>query len=134
MALSSKSVLVSTMGLADVINDLPTPLPFLLGVSLHATEDDTRDWLVPPNRRYNLSTLLATLQTRFATSEKQRACGTIPLMVQYLLLKHVNDSDEDAARLVAMLKGLNCYVNLIMFNPHPGTIFTALDKAEAIRF
>lgn len=90
MHLVGHSILVSTVGLLQGLQALPMPLPFQLAVSLHATDDSTRNWLVPMNRKYPISALLGSLQNRFPVG------STDMVMIEYLLLKGVNDSEAEA--------------------------------------
>lgn len=80
-----------------------------------------RDWLVPINKRWNLNTLMGTLRPEFQKDNKRRRRN--PLSVEYVMLRGVNDSLDDARRLAEMVQGMSCAVNLIGFNSHDGTLF-----------
>ena len=86
----------------------------LLAVSFHATTDEVRDVLVPINKRWNIETLLEALRAYPKASNSER------ITFEYVMLDGVNDSDEDARRLVAHLEGIPAKVNLIPFNEWPG--------------
>jgi 23S rRNA (adenine2503-C2)-methyltransferase len=114
MALSHRKITVSTSGIVPVMKkmSLEESLPNL-AVSLNATTDALRDLLMPVNRKWNIEELL-------------RACGEFPLesrrriTFEYILLKDLTDSEEDARRLARLLHGVRAKVNLIPFNPNPG--------------
>ncbi len=93
-----------------------------LAVSLNATTDDVRTSIMPLNARWPIADLMAAL-ARFPLSQRQR------ITVEYVLLKGINDTREDADRLAGLLKSLRCKVNLIMFNPHDYLHFEPVDEA-----
>ena len=121
---SPRKVTLSTAGLVPEIKRLGKDTNINLAVSLNATEDHTRDYLMPINRKYPLDTLL-------------KACREYPLPTrkritfEYILIKGINDSIDDAKRLVNILKGIRCKINLISFNEYPHSEFKSPDK-EAI--
>ena len=108
---SNRKVTLSTAGLVPEMERLGSEIEVNLAVSLNATEDDTRDYLMPVNRRYPLKMLL-------------NACRKFPLLprkritFEYVLIKGINDDIDDAKRLVQILKGIPCKINLIPFNEH----------------
>ena len=113
--ISKRKITLSTAGLAPKILDLPRAAPDInLAISLNATTDTVRDRLMPVNRKYPIRVLL-------------EACRRYPLRpmrkitVEYVLISGLNDSLEDARRLVRLLKGIRCKVNLIPLNPHEGS-------------
>ena len=116
LAISPRRITVSTVGLVPMMERLLADFPVNLAVSLHATSDQLRDRLAPINRRYPLATLLD-------------ACGRLPLRhcsritFEYVMLSGVNDSLEDARRLLKMLAPLKSKVNLIFFNSFKGALF-----------
>ncbi len=96
------------------IAELGRALPVRLAVSLHAATDEVRDELVPLNRRFPIATLLEACR-RYPASRRDR------LSFEYTLIDGVNDSADDARRLVGLLHGLRAKVNLIPMNEHPGS-------------
>ena len=128
LGLSPRRVTLSTDGLAPGIDRLArSGIKVNLAVSLNATTDAVRDRIMPVNRRYPLRELLAACR-RYPLDPRRR----IPF--EYVLLKGVNDSEEDARRLVKLLAGIRCKVNLIPFNPFPGSEFERPDDAAVGRF
>ncbi len=111
---SSRRITVSTCGLAPMIRQLGRDICVNLAISLNATTNQTRDELMPVNRKYPLPELLAAC--RQYNMPKRRM-----LTFEYILLAGVNDSKEDAKRLVRLLRGLHCKLNLIAFNEFPGS-------------
>jgi 23S rRNA (adenine2503-C2)-methyltransferase len=116
MGISPRRITVSTVGLVPAMDRLLTDFPVHLAVSLHATTDEVRDKIAPINKRYPLWVLID-------------ACKALPIArrrritFEYVMLEHVNDSLDDARRLVKMLGPLRAKVNLIFFNPFPGVDF-----------
>ncbi|MBW2479211.1 MAG: 23S rRNA (adenine(2503)-C(2))-methyltransferase RlmN [Deltaproteobacteria bacterium] len=116
LRLASRRVTVSTAGLVPKLADLGRDTRVNLAVSLNATDNDTRNHLMPINRTYPLETLLA-------------ACRAYPpapgrrITFEYILIKGVNDSPKDARRLAKLLQPIRCKINLIPFNPHEGSDF-----------
>jgi 23S rRNA (adenine2503-C2)-methyltransferase len=123
---SPRRITVSTVGLVPGIEQLgllaPTPN---LAISLNATTDEVRDRIMPVNRKWPIAKLLEAAR-RFPLSHGRR------VTFEYVLLAGVNDSDADADRLVRLLRGLPCKVNLIPWNPFPGPAFER-PSAERIR-
>lgn len=126
--LSSRRVTVSTAGVLPGLEQLGRETPVNLAISLHASRNDLRDELVPINRHYPLAQLMA-------------ACRSYPLpprrriTFEYVMLDGVNDSDADARALVRLLRGLPALVNLIPFNPFPGSPYrrSSLARIDAFR-
>jgi 23S rRNA (adenine2503-C2)-methyltransferase len=111
--LAPRRVTVSTAGLVPRIAPLMEAVPVNLAVSLHATTNELRDELVPLNRRFPLELLLETLRGL------GRATRRRPIFFEYTLMAGRNDSVDDARRLVRLVRGIPCKVNLIPMNPHP---------------
>src|SRR5690606_20183117 len=108
---------ISTVGIVPRIRDLAREdLQVGLAVSLHAADNETRDRLVPINRRYPIEELLAACREYAERTHR-------PVAFEYVLLKGVNGGSGDARRRAGPLKGLLCHVNLIPFNPVPETGF-----------
>jgi 23S rRNA (adenine2503-C2)-methyltransferase len=130
LAISPRRITVSTVGLVPPMERLLADYPVNLAVSLHATSDELRDELVPINRRYPLAELLDACR-RLPLSRRSR------ITFEYVMLSGVNDSPEDADRLVRMLAPLKAKVNLIPFNRFPGARFqltprTRMEDFQAI--
>ena len=114
IALSRRRVTLSTSGVVPEIARTASEIGCMLAVSFHATTDELRDQLVPINRRWNITTLLDALRSYPKLSNSER------ITFEYVMLKDVNDSDEDARRLVSLIAGVPAKVNLIPFNEWPG--------------
>jgi 23S rRNA (adenine2503-C2)-methyltransferase len=115
--LASRRVTISTAGVIPGIDDLAHGEEFALAVSLHAPDDDLRSRLVPLNRKYPLSELMDACQ-RFVRVHHRRS-----ITFEYTMIDGVNDGRAQAKGLVRLLNGLPCKLNLIPFNPFPGTPF-----------
>jgi 23S rRNA (adenine2503-C2)-methyltransferase len=114
---SPRRITVSTVGLVPGIEKLGREaLKVNLAISLHAASDEVRGPLMPVNRSFDLKTLLAALH-RYPLAHRQR------IFFEYVLLEDVNDSPDDAARLVKLLRGIRAKVNLIPFNDWEGAEF-----------
>ena len=98
-----------------------------LAISLHATTDEQRTALVPPNRKYPLAEILEACR-RFPLKKRNR------ITFEYVLLDGVNDTPDDARRLVRLLSGIKAKVNLIPLNPAPGIPFDRPSDARVDRF
>jgi 23S rRNA (adenine2503-C2)-methyltransferase len=114
ISLSRRRITLSTSGVVPEIARTATEIGCLLAISFHATTDDVRDKLVPINKRWNLEVLLDALREYPKVSNSER------ITFEYVMLKGVNDTDDDAYRLVELIKGIPAKVNLIPFNPWPG--------------
>lgn len=114
IALGRRRITLSTSGVVPEIARTATEIGCLLAVSFHATTDEVRDKLVPINKRWNIATLLDALKAYPGLSNSER------ITFEYVMLDGVNDTKEDAWRLVELLKGIPAKVNLIPFNEWPG--------------
>ncbi len=114
ISLSRRRITLSTSGVVPEIARAASEIGCLLAVSFHATTDEVRDRLVPINRRWNIDTLLSALRAYPRLSNSER------ITFEYVMLKGVNDSDEDARRLVKLIEGIPAKINLIPFNEWPG--------------
>ena len=113
----SRRLTVSTVGVVSRLKDFVSAVPGVgLAVSLHAADDATRGKLVPVNRKWNLEALLDECR-ELPMGERRR------ITFEYVMLRGVNDSGQDAKTLSRLLKGLKCKVNLIPWNPFPGVAF-----------
>jgi 23S rRNA (adenine2503-C2)-methyltransferase len=128
LAVSPRRVTLSTVGIVPALDRLAhEPLMPNLAISLHATTDAVRDRLVPPNRRFALTDIIAAAR-RFPLKRRSR------ITFEYVLLKDVNDSTGDARRLAALVGGLRAKVNLIPLNAAPGIPFERPDDERVARF
>ncbi len=114
IALSRRRITLSTSGVVPEIARCAEEIGCQLAVSFHATTDEIRDRLVPINKRWNIATLLDALRTYPKVSNSER------ITFEYVMLKDVNDSDEDARRLIRLIEGIPAKINLIPFNEWPG--------------
>ncbi|MGB0958905.1 MAG: 23S rRNA (adenine(2503)-C(2))-methyltransferase RlmN [Halocynthiibacter sp.] len=115
ISLSRRRITLSTSGVVPEIARTAEEIGCLLAVSFHATTDEVRDQLVPINKRWNIETLLDALRAYPKASNSER------ITFEYVMLNGVNDSDEDARRLVELIKGIPAKINLIPFNEWPGS-------------
>jgi 23S rRNA (adenine2503-C2)-methyltransferase len=128
LGFSPRRVTISTAGLVPEIDKLgESGVKVNLAVSLNATTDEIRDRIMPVNRRYPIRQLLAACK-HFPLEPRRR------ITFEYVMLKGVNDTQEDALRLIRLLRGIKCKVNLIPFNPFPASEFVRPDDAEVKRF
>lgn len=118
IALGRRRITLSTSGVVPEIARTAREIGCLLAVSFHATTDEVRDTLVPINKRWNIAVLLDALREYPKVSNSER------ITFEYVMLHGVNDSDDDAHRLVALLQGIPAKVNLIPFNEWPGAPYT----------
>ncbi|WP_116085135.1 23S rRNA (adenine(2503)-C(2))-methyltransferase RlmN [Tropicimonas sp. IMCC34011] len=114
ISLSRRRITLSTSGVVPAIARTAEEIGCLLAVSFHATTDEVRDTLVPINKKWNIEELLAALKAYPKLSNSER------ITFEYVMLDGVNDSDEDARRLVKLIEGIPAKINLIPFNPWPG--------------
>jgi 23S rRNA (adenine2503-C2)-methyltransferase len=128
LGFSPRRVTLSTDGLVPEIERLgKSGVRVNLAISLNATTDEVRDRIMPVNRRYPIQELVAACK-RFPLEPRRR------ITFEYVMLKDVNDTQDDALRLAKLLKGIKCKVNLIPFNPFPGSEFGRPDDAAVRRF
>ena len=128
IALSRRRITLSTSGVVPEIAKTAEEIGCLLAVSFHATTDEVRDVLVPINKRWNIETLLQTLREYPKLSNSER------ITFEYVMLKGVNDSVEDARRLVKLIKGIPAKINLIPFNEWPGSAYQRSDRKQIEAF
>jgi 23S rRNA (adenine2503-C2)-methyltransferase len=121
LSLSKRRITVSTSGVAPEMEKLGRECGTMLAVSLHATNDALRDKLVPLNRKYPIQALLQACRDYPGASNARR------ITFEYVMLKGVNDSPAEAIALVRLLKGLPAKINLIPFNPWPGSPYACSD-------
>jgi 23S rRNA (adenine2503-C2)-methyltransferase len=120
IAISRRRITVSTSGVVPELHGLGERTQAMLAISLHATNDELREKLVPLNKKYPLAELMAGIRAYPGLSNAKR------VTFEYVMLKGVNDSPAEAKALVQLLKGIPAKINLIPFNPWPGTAFAAI--------
>ncbi len=126
--LSTRKVTVSTVGVVPGIERMAKEMNRVkLAVSLHATTDEQRERIVPLNRKWPIGKIMEALR-RYPADNNRR------IMIEYVMLKGVNDSLEDARRLVKLIKGIPVKVNLIPFNPYPGAPFQPTPREDIEKF
>ena len=127
MNYSNRKVTLSTCGLVPQIEDLGRDVTVNLAISLNAADDETRDYLMPVNRKYPLKDLIA-------------ACKDFPLpnrrmiTFEYILIKDVNDRPQDAQQLKGLLSGLRAKINLIPLNASPNADMAAPSMEKILQF
>jgi 23S rRNA (adenine2503-C2)-methyltransferase len=128
LAVSPRRVTLSTVGVLPALERLATE-PFMpnLAISLHSTTEDQRDMLVPINRKYGLKELLDACR-RFPVKRRDR------ITFEYVLLKDVNDTPDDARRLVRLLHGIRAKVNLLPLNEAAGIPYERPSDERVNRF
>jgi 23S rRNA (adenine2503-C2)-methyltransferase len=117
IGLSRRRITLSTSGIVPMMDRAGAELGVNLAVSLHAVRDELRDELVPLNRKYPIAELIAACRRYPGASNARR------ITFEYVMLKGVNDTEGDARELVRLISGLPAKVNLIPFNPWPGSRF-----------
>ncbi|MDA0924911.1 MAG: 23S rRNA (adenine(2503)-C(2))-methyltransferase RlmN [Proteobacteria bacterium] len=128
IALSRRRITLSTSGVVPEIARTADEIGCMLAISFHATTDAVRDKLVPINKRWNIAELLDALRAYPKASNSER------ITFEYVMLKDVNDSDEDARRLVKLIAGIPAKINLIPFNEWPGAPYHRSDWERIERF
>ena len=121
ISLSRRRITLSTSGVVPEIAKCAEEIGCMMAVSFHATEDETRNKLVPINKRWNITELLDALRAYPKLSNSER------ITFEYVMLKDVNDTDADARRLVKLIKGIPAKINLIPFNEWPGSPYQRSD-------
>jgi 23S rRNA (adenine2503-C2)-methyltransferase len=128
LGLANKRVTLSTAGLVPMIDRLSEVADVSLAVSLHAPTDELRSELVPLNRKYPIAELLGACQ-RYAAKRPRTS-----ITFEYTMMKGINDRPEHARQLVKLMRRLPSKVNLIPFNPFPGTRFERSDETDIRAF
>ena len=128
IGISKRRITLSTSGVVPMIARVGAEIGCMLAVSLHATNDELRNQLVPLNRKYPIAQLLEACRNYPGVSNARR------ITFEYVMLKGVNDSIEDAKTLVRLLKGIPAKINLIPFNPWPGSKYECSDWEQIERF
>jgi len=128
IGISRRRITLSTSGVVPNIKRTGEEIGVMLAISLHAVRDELRDELVPLNRKYPLKELLQACRDYPGASNARR------ITFEYVMLKDVNDSLGDARRLVQLLKGIPAKINLIPFNPWPGSAYQCSDWDQIEKF
>lgn len=124
---SERKITVSTCGLVSKLDRFGAATRVNLAVSLHAANDQVRDVLMPVNKTYPLAELLTALK-KFPLQKRKR------IMIEYIMIRDVNDSDQDARDLVRILKGIPCKINLLPLNECPALPFRRPADARVLAF
>jgi 23S rRNA (adenine2503-C2)-methyltransferase len=128
LSLSKRRVTLSTSGVVPFIPRAGSEIGCMLAISLHAVTDELRDELVPINKKYPLSELMQACRDYPGLSNARR------ITFEYVMLKGVNDSLADAKELIRLLKGVPAKINLIPFNPWPGSSYECSDWEQIEKF
>ncbi|MBK67663.1 MAG: 23S rRNA (adenine(2503)-C(2))-methyltransferase RlmN [Rickettsiales bacterium] len=128
MNFSRRKITVSTSGVVPMIEKLGQEVTTGLAISLHAVTDELRDEIVPLNKQFPLNDLLEACKNYPNVHEMRK------ITFEYVMLKDVNDSDDDARALVKLLKDVPAKINLIPFNPWPGTIYETSSAGRIAKF
>ncbi len=128
IALSRRRITLSTSGVVPMMDRAGAELGVNLAVSLHAVRDELRDELVPLNRKYPIAELIAACRRYPGASNARR------ITFEYVMLRGINDSTADAHELVRLLAGIPAKVNLIPFNPWPGSSYETSTGGAIDRF
>ena len=128
IGISKRRITLSTSGVVPMIERAGAEIGTMLAISLHAVRDDLRNELVPLNRKYPIRELLEACRNYPGASNAKR------ITFEYVMLKDVNDSIEDAKALVRLLKGIHAKINLIPFNPWPGSRYECSDWEQIEKF
>ncbi len=126
--ISWRRVTLSTSGMVPMIDKLREDCHVSLAISLHAANDELRSEIIPLNKKYPISVLLDACK-RYVEGHQKRH-----ITIEYVLLEGINDSIKDAQDLMRILKGLPTKINLIPFNPFPGTSYKCSSKTVMARF
>jgi 23S rRNA (adenine2503-C2)-methyltransferase len=128
IGISKRRITLSTSGVVPNIARAGAEIGCMLAVSLHAVRDDLRNELVPLNRKYPIAELLEVCRNYPGVSNAKR------ITFEYVMLKDINDSIADAKALVRLLKGIPAKINLIPFNPWPGSKYECSDWEQIEKF
>ena len=128
IGISKRRITLSTSGVVPMIERAGAEIGCMLAISLHAVRDELRNELVPLNRKYPIKELLQACRNYPGASNAKR------ITFEYVMLKGVNDSIEEAKALVRLLKGIPAKINLIPFNPWPGSHYECSDWEQIEKF
>ena len=128
LAISRRRQTISTSGISDKINKLADEkLGVQLAISLHAVDDELRNELIPMNKAYNIKSIIDAVK-RFPIDSRKK------VMFEYLVIKDKNDDIKSADKLIKLLNGIEAKVNLIYFNPYPGTTYERASRNNMVKF
>ena len=128
LSISGKRQTVSTSGISSKIDKLgQMDLGVHIAISLHAVDDELRTELIPMNKAYNIASIIEAVK-RFPIDARKR------VMFEYLVIKEKNDDIASAKKLVKLLHGIKAKVNLIYFNPYPGTDYKRPAPTDMVKF
>jgi 23S rRNA (adenine2503-C2)-methyltransferase len=128
LAIGARHITVSTCGLVPKILEFADfPLQINLAISLHAPTNEIRDKIMPINKAYNLDVLMPAVKKYLEKTNRR-------LTFEYILLKDINDTEECALNLVKLVKGINCYINLIPYNETNNLEFKRTNTIQIMRF
>jgi 23S rRNA (adenine2503-C2)-methyltransferase len=128
LSISKRRITLSTSGVVPMIARAGAEIGCMLAVSLHAVRDELRNELVPLNRKYPIAELLEACRNYPGLSNARR------ITFEYVMLKGVNDSIAEAKALIRLLKGIPAKINLIPFNPWPGSNYECSDWEQIEKF
>nr|WP_233112708.1 bifunctional tRNA (adenosine(37)-C2)-methyltransferase TrmG/ribosomal RNA large subunit methyltransferase RlmN [Aggregatibacter actinomycetemcomitans] len=128
--LSKRRVTLSTSGVVPALDNLSKMIDVALAISLHAPNDELRDEIVPLNKKYNIKTLIDSVNRYLSVSNANHGKVTI----EYVMLDHINDHVEHAHQLAAVLKNTPCKINLIPWNPFPQAPYAKSSNTRIDRF
>lgn len=128
--LSKRRVTLSTSGVVSALDNLSKMIDVALAISLHAPNDELRDEIVPINKKYNIKTLIDSVNRYLNVSNANHGKVTI----EYVMLDHVNDGVEHAHQLADVLKNTPCKINLIPWNPFPEAPYAKSSNTRIDRF
>jgi 23S rRNA (adenine2503-C2)-methyltransferase len=129
-SLSKRRVTLSTSGVVPALDMLGEQIDVALAISLHAPDDELRNILVPVNKKYPIEMFLAGVRRYLAKSNANKGKVT----VEYVMLSEINDSTDQAHQLAKVLADTPCKINLIPFNPYPGSPYTCSSNSRIDRF
>jgi 23S rRNA (adenine2503-C2)-methyltransferase len=127
--LSKRRVTLSTSGVVPALYKLKEEIDVALAISLHAPNDELRNEIVPINKKYNIQEFLRASRDYIDGSKANKN-----ITIEYVMLDHINDSMEQAAELAELLKDTPCKINLIPFNPFPGSDYGRSSNSRIDRF
>lgn len=128
--LSKRRVTLSTSGVVPALDNLSKMIDVALAISLHAPNDELRDEIVPINKKYNIKTLIDSVNRYLNVSNANHGKVTI----EYVMLDHVNDGVEHAHQLAEVLNNTPCKINLIPWNPFPEAPYAKSSNTRIDRF